>query len=328
MRSRFLVIGTGGTINWDPARGSVTTAEVVNRVARGVPAGSTVETVDLDDRPGPSLRFDDFVRIAEYVLSIGAEFDGVAVLCGSEVAVWLVWALQLLGLERVVRVVVVVSMNPWSDDDWDGGRNLLDALHFLAADCLPETTPLLCSEGALHAPAWVRKQSQAGLGSFASPRVGPVATVEPEVRLRWASRQSPEHTSTLDASVNAITCWPNLDARAFLAASRRSRAVVVRGLGAGVLPSAVMEALPTLIERGVMAVVLPETDAPFGYSVEQESAALIHVRGFDLPRAHLLVAAALGYRSKIDDLLPWLSAFVNWAIANERQAHNDCVVLR
>ncbi|MEA2025856.1 MAG: asparaginase domain-containing protein, partial [Chloroflexota bacterium] len=138
-RPRITVIFTGGTISMlpDPLTGAAVPtldgAQILDRVP-GLEAIAELEAIDWGLVPASHLRFSQILEVSTLIRSAAAreDIDGVVVVQGTDVLEETAFAWDLLHTSEV-PVAVVGAMRNAGDPDYDGPRNITDAVR-VAAD--------------------------------------------------------------------------------------------------------------------------------------------------------------------------------------------------
>jgi L-asparaginase len=312
-RQRVVVIFTGGTIAMlpDPLTGAAMPAldgaAIVARVT-GLADIAELEAIDWGLVPASHLRFGQILELAGLINRAAHRpgVDGVVIVQGTDVLEETAFAWDLLHASET-PVVVVGAMRNAGEPDFDGPRNLADAVR-IAIDPRFRGEGVLVMMGGSILPAddAVKTHSQA-LDSFAAPnhgRLGWVDGVEvvverrraPRRRLRPAPRAAAEPVALLTAVVS--TDGDLLRA----AVEQGSRGVVVAATGAGNTDPDLLAAAVEAMAAGVPVVLTtrcasggvgPHYGFPGGGRSWQEAGAIL-TGTLGGPKARVALALGLG----------------------------------
>jgi L-asparaginase len=316
-RPRVVVIFSGGTIAMlpDPRTGAALPALRGADILARVPAAAEIaelEAVDWGLVPASHLSFGQVLEIAGLIAAAAArpEVDGVVVVQGTDVLEETVFAWDLLHVAEP-PLVVVGAMRDAADPEWDGARNLCDAVR-VAAD------PRLRGEGAmvvmgglvLPADDAAKTHSQA-LDAFQAPNRGALGQVDGAGLRMHRARGSrrvlgsaadghPARAADGVALITAVVATDGDLLRAALAGG--APGVVVEATGAGNTDPDLLAAAREAIDAGVPVVLATRCAAgpvgpwygfPGGGRTWQEAGAIL-AGTLSGPKARVALALGLG----------------------------------
>lgn len=189
--------------------------------------------------------------------------------------------------------------------EWDGRRNILNALAAAASPDSRGKGVLVCMNGELHAARDVVKMHASSPAAFASPGTGPLGCVDDGqvIYYRAPTRRHTFPSEAINLEVELIKVAQGSTDRLFRAALRLgARGVVIEGLGGrGTIPSWFFPAIREARTQGVPVVLC--TRSPVGRVALTVSASMVElgalglIPGGDLPahKARLLLMAALAH---------------------------------
>lgn len=257
----IVLVATGGTIasTLGPNQRAVSTLS--GRELLGFlpdDAASDVEVVDLSVAGSWNLGTDGAVAVAAAIRQAANDgAEGVVVTHGTDVMEETAWVCELLTRSAGIPVVFTGSMRHADDPNYEGPRNLSNALAVARVAPAAARGTMLCMEGDLHAARYVVKThatAQQTFMSFDRPPVGHVAS-----QVTWTSAAVaapplvgevpagpvPIVVSHWDADPEPVRRWVD-DGVAGL---------VVEGTGAGNINIHLVAELERAVERGVPVVV-------------------------------------------------------------------------
>jgi L-asparaginase len=182
-RSRVVVIFTGGTIAMlpDPITGAAVPMlrgeEVLARVPE-VARIADVEAIDWGLVPASHLRFGQLLDIAALIRAAAERTDvaGVVVVQGTDVLEETAFAWDLLH-RATAPVVVVGAMRDAAAADYDGPRNLADAVIVAADPSMSGQGVVVVMDGLVLPADDAAKLDSQALGAFQAPNLGPLGQV-------------------------------------------------------------------------------------------------------------------------------------------------------
>jgi L-asparaginase len=267
-RARVLLVHTGGTLgmrrgadgSYAPAPGAL--AEALARLPE-LADPRLPEVVLLEEGPlldSSDMRPRDWQRVADAIVTHGADADGVVVLHGTDTMAYTASALSfmLAGLRR--PVVLTGSQIPLAEVRSDARENLVTSLLLATAPDLAEVVVYL--GGAVLRGNRCTKVSAGGFDAFASPNLPPLADVGVEVRWRRELLRAPgtgplRSLRLRDVSVVALRLFPGITGEVLRQVLQDPvRGVVLETYGSGNAPGddGLLAALAQATARGVVVV--------------------------------------------------------------------------
>ena len=310
---RVVVIFTGGTISMlpDPATGaavpSLDGAGVLARV-RGLDEIATLEPIDWGVVPASHLRFGQILEVGAKIADAAArpQVDGVVVVQGTDVLEETAFAWDLLHRAEA-PVVVVGAMRNAGDPDYDGPRNLTDAVRVAADPRLRGAGALVVMAGLILPADNVTKTDSIALDTFQALDDGPLGYVE-DGRVVLERDRGPRHVlpnrpSEAGAPVALLTAVVSTDGDLVRAAIDLGAAgIVIEATGSGNtdpdLLTAATEAMAAdipvvLVSRCASGPVGPWYGFPGGGRSWQEAGAIL-AGTLSGPKARMALALGIG----------------------------------
>ncbi|HEY2916272.1 MAG TPA: asparaginase [Candidatus Limnocylindrales bacterium] len=261
--SRVAVVFTGGTISMvrDPVAGGNVPAldgAALLELTPGVGDIADLVAIDLGRTPASHFSFDRLLEIAAELRRAQAEptVDGVVVVQGTDAIEETAFLWDLV-LDRAEPVVVTGAMRTSSDPDFDGPRNLRDAVRVAASPAMRGSGVSVVLAGSIEPADTVIKTHTSAFDTFRSldgPRLGAVVGDEVVVERERGLRR---HVATDRAvpDVAVITATVGIDGRLLDAAATWARGIVVAASGAGNTSAELLEAATQAMARGVEVVL-------------------------------------------------------------------------
>jgi L-asparaginase len=261
-RPRVVVIFTGGTISMlpDPATGAaVPTLDGAAILARvpGLETIADLEPLDWGLVPASHLRFSQILELGEAIAVAAARPDvaGVVVVQGTDVLEETAYAWDLLHT-GAAPVAVVGAMRNAGERDFDGPRNLSDAVRVAADGRLRGAGVLVVMGGLILAADNATKTDSLALDTFQALDDGPLGYVEDDtVRLdreRGPRRTLPRRPREAAAPVALLTAVVSTDGDLVRAAVDRGAAgIVIEATGSGNTDPDLLTAAREAMDAGI-----------------------------------------------------------------------------
>lgn len=271
--SRVAIVFTGGTISMKPdeqAGGAVPTLrgeEIISRTP-GLAEVAEIEPIDWGLVPASHLGLPTLLELARLLDETLArdEVEGAVLVQGTDSIEETAFAFDLL-LRSDKPLAVTGAMRNAAEADYDGPRNLTDAVRCAADGRLRGQGTLVVLNGLIVASDQVQKTHTSALDTFRSRDGLPLGVVDVE-GLRIAHRREarvrlPVIPSTAVDNVHLITVTTGMDGTLLrLLRPTRPAAVVVAATGAGNTHPDILAAAQELMETGTL--VCLTTRCPLG----------------------------------------------------------------
>lgn len=295
----------------DPATGAAVPAldgaAILERVP-GLDGIATLEPIDWGLVPASHLRFSQILEIGSVIAEAAEreDVDGVVVVQGTDVLEETAYAWDLLHAIDT-PVVVVGAMRNAGDPDYEGPRNISDAVRVAADPRMRGQGVAVVMDGRILPADDVTKTNSQSIDTFRALNAGPLGSVQAgEVQLereRQDRRLLLEWPAAAAEPVALLTAVVATDGSLLRAATGQgSRAVVVEATGAGntdpdILAAAV-EAMAAdipvaLTTRCASGAVGPLYGFPGGGRSWQEAGAIM-AGTLSGPKARVALALGLG----------------------------------
>jgi len=220
---------------------------------------------DFGKYPGPHMTPDLMLKLSEGIKQELKKnnFSGVIVTHGTDTLEETAYLLDLT-IKTSIPVVVTGSMKNSSDPDWDGPRNLMDAIHICLNKNCRDLGVLVCLNGEINAASEVTKIFTDEVDTFTSLDFGALGFVQNgRVILNRLPRKL-EHIDTekINTNVDLLTVYAGMDEKFFrLSADSGAEGLVVEALGVGNVPPAAFEGIKYVIEKGIPVVLVSRCPA-------------------------------------------------------------------
>jgi L-asparaginase len=270
---RVAVVFTGGTISMKPdagAGGAVPTLSGKQIIARtpGLEKVADVEAIDWGLVPASHLDFGRLLELARLLEDTLAREDlaGAVLVQGTDTIEETAFAFDLL-LRSDKPLVLTGAMRNAAEEDYDGPRNLTDAVRCSAAPELRGQGTVVVLDGRIIGADQVQKTHATALDAFRSRDGQSLGTIEGATVSLHARRDGrprlPLVPSAAVENVHLLTVTTGMDGALLrLLGPSRPAGVVVAATGAGNTPPDILAAARELMESGT--VVCLTTRCPSG----------------------------------------------------------------
>lgn len=312
-RPRIVVIFTGGTIAMlpDPSSGAAVPALRGADVLARVPDLAQIaelEAVDWGLVPASHLRFEQILDIGRLVETAAErpEVSGVVVVQGTDVLEETAYAWDLLHRSEA-PVVVVGAMRNAGDPDYDGPRNLTDAVRVASDARLRGAGVMVVMAGLILAADEVTKTDSQALDAFQAldrGALGHIAdgrvSLERERTGRAVLPVTPDAAAEPVALVTAVVATDGGSIRA--AAAAGAAGIVVEATGSGNTDADMLAAAEEAMSSGIVVALTTRCASgpvgPFygfpGGGRSWQGAGAIMAGTLSGPKARIALALGLG----------------------------------
>lgn len=276
---KILVVFTGGTFSMMIDR---STGGAIPRYSGGelldmIPQAKRLAEIDYYDfgkYPGPHVTPKLMLQLSQKIKQLLAEkhYDGVIVTHGTDTLEETAYFLDLT-INTEIPIVMIGSMKNSSEPDWDGPRNLIDAIHICLNDNSKNLGVLVCLNGEINAASEVTKIYSDSVESFKSLDFGSLGFVQ---NGRVIYNRLPHYlekieTDVIDDNVDMLTVYAGMNEKFFkYSADSGASGIVVEALGVGNVPPPAFEGIKYAVEKGIPVVLTSrcpagETDYIYSY---------------------------------------------------------------
>ena len=254
--SKVLIIYTGGTIGMasDPTTGSLIPLDF-EHLSKQIPEIDQMDvelSVESFDKPIDSSNIcpNDWVRIANHILTQAPNFDGFVLLHGTDTMSYTAAALSFLLANLQKPVILTGSQLPIGTIRTDGKENLITAIEIAGAkNKRVARVPEVCIyfETQLFRGNRTRKYNSENFDAFQSPNYPVLANAGIEIHYHdeyIANFLAPKNklVNTFDESIALLKLFPGMDLSILdhYAQNDNIKGLVLESYGAGNAPSDVI----------------------------------------------------------------------------------------
>jgi L-asparaginase len=275
----ILIVFTGGTFSMkiDEKTGGAVPYFSGNELMRMIPDAfklAEIETYDFGKYPGPHVTPEIMLQLSKKIKEFLStnKYDGIIVTHGTDTLEETTYLLDLT-IKTEKPIVVIGSMKNSSEPDWDGPKNLLDAIHICLNENSKNLGVLVCLNGEINAASEVTKIYSDSVDTFMSLDFGALGFVQ-EGRVvynRLPRKLEILETDGINTNVDLITVYAGMDEKFFkFSADSGAEGLVVEALGVGNVPPSAFEGIKYVAKKNIPIVLVSrcpagETDYVYGY---------------------------------------------------------------
>ena len=267
---KILIVFTGGTFSMkiDKSTGGAIPRYSGTELLDKIPEAKNLAKIscyDFGKYPGPhmtpDLMFDLSKKIKEKIFK--QQYDGVIVTHGTDTLEETAYFLDLT-IKTEIPIVIIGSMKNSSEPDWDGPRNLIDAIHICLNENCKNLGVLVCLNGEINAASEVTKTYTDEIDTFHSLDFGALGFIQNgRVFLnRMPRKLEIIETEKIVTNVDLLTVYAGMDEKFFkFSADSDVEGIVVEALGVGNVPPAAFNGIKYAVEKGIPVVLVSRCPA-------------------------------------------------------------------
>lgn len=276
---KILVVFTGGTFSMmiDQTTGGAIPRYSGSELLDMIPQAkelAEIEYYDFGKYPGPHVTPQLMLQLSKKIKQLLSEkhYDGVIVTHGTDTLEETAYFLDLT-INTEIPIVMIGSMKNSSEPDWDGPKNLIDAIHICLNDNSKNLGVLVCLNGEINAASEVTKIYSDSVESFKSLDFGSLGFVQNErvIYNRLPHYLEKIETDVIDDNVDMLTVYAGMNEKFFrFSADSGASGIVVEALGVGNVPPPAFEGIKYAVQKGIPVVLTSrcpagETDYIYSY---------------------------------------------------------------
>jgi L-asparaginase len=288
-----------------------------NELLRMIPEAKSlaeIECFDFGKYPGPHVTPELMLDLSKKINTKlkSDKYDGVIVTHGTDTLEETAYFLDLT-IKTEIPIVVIGAMKNSSEPDWDGPRNLIDALQICLNENSKNLGVLVCLNGEINAASEVTKIYSDSVESFKSLDFGTLGFVQ---NGRVIFNRLPRHfetiqTKKINTNVDLLTVYAGMDEKFFnFSADSKVDGIVVEALGVGNVPPPAFEGIKYAVEKGIPVVLTSrcpagETDDVYGYpgaGKHLHNLGVIFSDYLNGQKARIKLMIVLGLTNKLDEI--------------------------
>jgi L-asparaginase len=266
----ILVVFTGGTFSMkiDETTGAAVPFFHGNELIEKVPESempANIKVFEYGNYPGPhmtpeimldlSKKIQDFVKLPD--------IDGVIVTHGTDTLEETAYLLDLT-VKTEKPIVVIGAMRTSTEPNWDGARNLSDAIHIINNNNSSNLGVLVCLNGEINAASEVTKTHTEDIETFHSLDFGALGFVD-RGRVfinRLPKRLETIETNSINSNVDLIKAYAGMNDKFFrFSADSGAAGLVVEAMGVGNVPPLAFNGIQYVLDKGIPVVLVSRCPA-------------------------------------------------------------------
>jgi L-asparaginase len=267
---KILIVFTGGTFSMkiDESTGGAVPHFSGNDLLQMMPEVfklADISIYDFGKYPGPhmtpELMFELSAKIQEFLAT--QSLDGIIVTHGTDTLEETAYLLDLT-INTSIPIVVIGSMKNSSEPDWDGPRNLKDAIYVCLSDNCRDYGALVCLNGEINAASEVSKTHTDDIETFHSLDFGALGFVDRGrvILNRLPRKLETIETNKINTNVDLIKCYAGMNDKFFrFSADSGVEGIVIEAMGVGNVPPAAFEGVKYAVEKGIPVVLVSRCPA-------------------------------------------------------------------
>ncbi len=262
--NKVVIVFTGGTFSMkiDPETGGAVPYFHGEELLEMIPEAkglAEIEIFNFGNFPGPHMTPSRMFELSKKIKEIINREDvtGIVVTHGTDTLEETAYFLDLT-VKSEKPIVVIGAMKTSSEPDWDGPRNLLDALHICNNPNSKGMGVLVCLNGEINAASEVTKTHTENLETFHSLDFGALGFVE---RGRVIFNRLPRKLETIETekincNVDLIKVYAGMDDKFFkCSADSDIDGLVIEAMGVGNVPPEAFEGIKYVRDKGIPVVL-------------------------------------------------------------------------
>ncbi len=268
--NKILVVFTGGTFSMkiDEKTGGAVPFFHGEELIEMIPQSrelADVEIFNFGIRPGPHMTPELMLELSKVIHKEIKRDDihGIIVTHGTDTLEETAYFLDLT-VKTDKPIVVIGAMRTSSEPDWDGPRNLLDAMYIINNKNSRGMGVLVCLNGEINAASEVTKTHTEDIETFRSLDFGALGFVEKDrvIFNRLPKKLEIIETDNIDPNVDLLKVYAGMDDKFFrFSADSGAHALVVEALGVGNVPPAAFEGIEYVVNKGIPVVLVSRCPA-------------------------------------------------------------------
>ena len=220
---------------------------------------ASISVYDFGMYPGPHMTPEIMLKLSKEIKKkINEEnVDGIIVTHGTDTLEETAYLLDLT-IKTEKPIVVIGAMKTSSEPDWDGPRNLLDAIHIINSPNSKGMGVLVCLNGEINAASEVTKTHTEDIETFHSLDFGALGFVDRGhvIFNRMPRKLETIETDHINSNVDLIKIYAGMGEKFFkCSANTGAEGVVIEAMGVGNVPPTAFEGIKYVVEKGIPVVL-------------------------------------------------------------------------
>lgn len=266
----ILIVFTGGTFSMkiDKITGGAVPHFHGNQLLEMIPDASELANISMYEfgmYPGPhmtpELMLDLSKKVKKYIQS--DDIDGIIVTHGTDTLEETSYLLDLT-IKTPKPIVIIGAMRTSSQPDWDGPKNLLDAIHIINNPNSRNMGVLVCLNGEINAASEVTKTHTEDIETFHSLDFGALGFIDRGTVIfnRMPKKLETLKSENIEPNVDIIKIYAGITDKFFrFSVDSGVAGIVVEALGVGNVPPKAFDGIKYAVEHNVPVVLVSRCPA-------------------------------------------------------------------
>lgn len=266
----ILIIFTGGTISMkiDNKTGGAVPHFNGEELIKMIPQAkglANIRVYEFGMYPGPHMTPDMMFDLSKRITAFASQddIDGIIVTHGTDTLEETAYLLDLT-VETDKPIVVIGAMKTSSEPDWDGPRNLVDAINICKNPNSKGMGVFVCLNGEINAASEVTKTHTDDIETFHSLDFGMLGFVEKGrvIYNRLPRKLEKIKTEKINCNVDLIKAYAGMNEKFFkFSADSAVEGIVVEAMGVGNVPPPAFGGIKYAIDKGIPVVLVSRCPA-------------------------------------------------------------------
>ncbi|MCB9208494.1 MAG: asparaginase [Ignavibacteriales bacterium] len=269
-KKNILIVFTGGTFSMkiDNETGGAIPHFHGEELVEMIPEANNLANVSIynfGNYPGPHMTPELMLDLSKIIKeNINKDdVDGIIVTHGTDTLEETAYLLDLT-VKTKKPIVVIGAMKTSSEPDWDGPKNLLDAIHICNNPNSNGIGVLVCLNGEINAASEVTKTHTEDIETFHSLDFGALGYVDKSKV--WFNRMPRKleiiETEKINSNVDIIKVYAGIKEKLFhLIGDSKIDGLVVEALGVGNVPPPAYEGIKYVVNKNIPVVLVSRCPA-------------------------------------------------------------------
>ena len=232
--------------------------ELVNMIPE-IGSLANISVYNFGNYPSPHMTPELMLDLSMVVRKLikDSKVDGVIITHGTDTLEETAYFVDLT-VKSEKPVVLIGAMRTSSEPDWDGSKNLIDAIYICNNENSKSMGALVCLNGEINAASEVTKTHTENMETFHSLDFGALGFVDRGWVVFNRMPRKLEHIETekIDSNVDLIKVYAGINNKFFkFSADSNVHGLVVEALGVGNVPPPAFEGIQYVLNKGIPVVL-------------------------------------------------------------------------
>lgn len=260
----ILIVFAGGTFSMkiDEQTGGAVPHYHGSQLLEMIPEAKRFANISLFEfglYPGPHMTPERMLELSKKIKEFinDDKVDGIIITHGTDTLEETAYLLDLT-IKSEKPIIVIGAMKTASEPDWDGPRNLLDAIQIINNPNSREMGVLVCLNGEINAASEVTKTHTEDIETFHSMDFGALGFVDRGnvIFNRMPRKLETIETEKINSNVDLIKVYAGMGEKFFkCSADSGVDGIVVEAMGVGNVPPETFKGIKYALNKGIPVVL-------------------------------------------------------------------------